>query len=162
MRRTSSTSFLLSVLVLCAALAPRLAAQDGHAALLQAQGEYAGHVTGVDPRDAGRTAVGAQLVGLCDPDGGQPRLQMVLHLGGLPGAGWRRGDPRRVFEAPLVDGVARFGKGDLTATLSDGVIVFADPDGKSEGRLEKVVRESPTLGAPPPPGAVVLFDGTSA
>ena len=34
-------------------------------------------------------------------------------------------------------------------------------DGKSLGRMERLVRTSPTLGAEPPKGASVMFDGTS-
>jgi hypothetical protein len=166
----SRTSFLSSALALLLCVGASAQSSKGQLAtgrdstdqLLQAQGEYVGEVDVVDPTRSGPQPLGAQLVALCDQDGSNPRLQMVLHLGGLPGAGWRRGDPRRTFEAPLVDGVAEFTKGKLSAKLVDGELVFAGKEGEETGRLKKVARQSPTLGATPPAGAVVLFDGSSA
>ena len=39
--------------------------------------------------------------------------------------------------------------------------LLIDREGKQVGRLERITRESPTLGAQPPKDALVLFDGTN-
>ena len=67
---------------------------------------------------------------------GEGEFSVVVYTGGLPGAGWD-GKERQVFE---VD--------------SDGLESLID-------QFEKVNRESATLGAVAPAGAVVLFDGTA-
>lgn len=156
----SRISFLSSALTLL--LCTLASAQNTNAQLLQAQGEYAGILTNIGGGVREPRHVGAQVIALCDKDGGNPRLQMVLHLGGLPGAGWERGDARRSFEAPLVDGTATFENGTGRARLANGEIVFLGKNGEEEGRISKVERKSPTLGAKPPASAVVLFDGSSA
>lgn len=84
------------------------------------QGEYANERLGV------------QVVAL-----GNGQFTVVIHPGGLPGAGWD-GSERQTLEEDAA-----------------GVQALVESLG-----LKKVERRSPTLGLAPPPGAVVLFDGT--
>ncbi len=158
----------LRTALLAALCLPVLHAQDPTAELLQAQGEYVGEAAGIglDPARASAEPMsyGAQLIALCEKDGTNPRLRMLLYRGGLPGAGWRRGDPSASAEAPWAGGVAAFRGEGFTARLEGGALTLAGSaaDGAEPARLAKVTRQSPTLGATPPAGATVLFDGSSA
>jgi hypothetical protein len=83
-------------------------------------------------------------------------------VGGLPGAGWNKEDTVEA-DGETKDGVPTFDiMGDYKGVIKDGALSVTDPDGKSLGKVTKVERKSPTLGAKPPAGAVVLFDGTTA
>lgn len=68
---------------------------------------------------------------------GDGEFTIVIYEGGLPGDGWRGDAVRRI---------------DGDADVVDSLI-------QSMG-LKKILRESPTLGATPPAGAIHLFDGT--
>jgi hypothetical protein len=116
------------------------------------QGEYAGMVIYGEQK-----SWGVQVVAL-----GDEKFQFVAYPGGLPGAGAqmdsgdiKRGDGEiRGDSASLFDRTwTMHAKGDSLEVIWDAEVI---------GNLKKVERKSPTLGAPPPPGAIVLFDGTSA
>jgi hypothetical protein len=110
------------------------------------QGEYKGTL--------GKQPIGIQVIAL---DKG--KFDAVLYTGGLPGAGWDT-QGKTKFKGETNDaGVTFSGKG-IQAVLKDGKL-----SGSMGDRIltaQKTERKSPTLGAKPPKGAVVLFDGTNA
>jgi len=116
------------------------------------QGEYAGQVS----YERGQAKIGFQVIAL-----GGGEFHGVFYYGGLPGAGWDKKikfesagklvADEVVFENPLGSGRVRGGQFSLFG-----------PDGKPIGLVAKVERTSPTMGATPPAGAIVIFDGTNA
>jgi hypothetical protein len=133
------------------------------------QGEYAGD------------RVGCQVIAL-----GGGRFQAVVLPGGLPGDGWN-GKEKVLMDGKLDGGKVAFepakgkrkykamkpeefsatstfpppGQKDYTASLAGETLTISTDDGKSLG-LKKTARKSPTMGAKPPEGAIVLFDGKDA
>jgi hypothetical protein len=119
------------------------------------QGEYAGTVKSGDED----LKIGVQVIAL-----GDNTFQVVGFIGGLPGDGWSRGDKSHTVEGKSENGVLRIAHdsddGKVTAVVKDGSIVAYLADTKV-AEFTKVHRQSPTLGAKPPEGAMVLFDGSS-
>lgn len=112
------------------------------------QGEYVGKV-----RDQ---KFGVQVVAL-----GHGKFRSVGYRGGLPGEGWD--EKETIIREGERDGdVTTFVGERGTGKIRDGKLTVLDKAGVEVGSLERVSRESPTLGAEPPEGAVVLFDGKSA
>ena len=66
---------------------------------------------------------------------GDEEFQIVTYTSGLPGAGWDGKEKKRI---------------DVDVDAAEALI----------SKFKRVDRKSPTLGAKPPSGAVVLFDGT--
>ena len=123
------------------------------------QGEYVGKVGSGD--DA--VTYGDQIIAL-----GDGKFHAVGYPGGLPGSGWNESS-RVESDGQAKDGAVTFTAdngviGTIRLDAGDGPLVLTvkDSDGSTLGKLKKVLRTSPTLGAKPPAGAVVLFDGTSA
>lgn len=116
------------------------------------QGEYVGTVKADDDR----LKIGVQVIAL-----GGGKFQAVAYRGGLPGDGWDK-ETTHKSEGELKDGAVVFAQGDAKGTLKDNVIAVGSKDVPDRARFERVIRSSPTEGAKPPAGAVVLFDGTSA
>mgnify|MGYP001088890784 CR=1 FL=1 len=117
------------------------------------QGEYVGEVQ----TDTGPVKYGAQVIAL-----GDGKFHAVGYVGGLPGDGWDGSEKIHADGQRQGKHVVLSLPEGRKAELSKGVLVVRDVDGREMGRFQKVHRQSPTLGAKPPAGAVVLFDGTSA
>lgn len=112
------------------------------------QGEYVGNVT-----TYGR--IGLQVI--AEGDGA---LRGVIRVGGLPGDGWN-GQPGPEYVGRREASRASLAGPAGTFTLQVGSAVLRDDAGRQLGVLRRVNRTSPTMGRRPPPGAVVLFDGSS-
>ena len=116
------------------------------------QGEYSG-VLNVDGE---KLKFAAQVIAL-----GKGKFQGVVYEGGLPGDGWNHKTPLERIEGSIKDGQVLFPSENGVGTLKGGKIHVADLNENAIGTLDRVVRESPTLGRKPPKGATVLFDGSS-
>lgn len=95
---------------------------------------------------------------------GKGQFDAVMCPGGLPGAGWTRQPPSRQRvsgrrESEGGSSSVRFSANGWIAVLKGDEIQLKDFKGTSIGQLARIRRASPTLGAAPPPDAVVLFDG---
>ena len=99
---------------------------------------------------------GAQVIAL-----GKDEFRLVTYKGGLPGAGWDKETKQEIPGKREDSKIVFTGKNGYTAELADGKISIKTTDG-GPWTMEKTERKSSTLGEKPPPGAVVLFDGTSA
>ena len=86
---------------------------------------------------------------------------MVTYQGGLPGAGWDKAHKQEVDGKREGDKIIFTNTNNYRAELASGKISIKS-DAGGPWTMEKIERKSPTLGAKPPAGAIVLFDGTSA
>jgi hypothetical protein len=99
---------------------------------------------------------GAQVIAL-----GEDKFRLVTYKGGLPGAGWDK-ETKNEVEGKRDGGKIVFtAKDEFKAELVGGTISITVA-GSGPYTMEKTSRTSPTLGAKPPSGALVLFDGKNA
>ncbi|MCP4175311.1 MAG: DUF1080 domain-containing protein [Fuerstiella sp.] len=117
------------------------------------QGEYSGMLA----EDGDSRKFGLQVIAL-----GDHRFDATCYPGGLPGDGWR-GKKKFAASGETVDGVTKIvAEGIGHAIIARGSAqIFSEKD-HEVGTMKKVERRSPTLGAKPPAGAVILFDGSTA
>lgn len=115
------------------------------------QGEYRGEHDG---RQAG-----VQVLAL-----GGGKFEAVGYPGGLPGDGWdgdrdklKRVQGERAAGAATVTFTSE--SAGLKAEVGNQALLLLDLQGTKLAEFPRVERESSTMGAPPPQGAVVLFDG---
>src|SRR4051812_8368308 len=114
------------------------------------QGEYAGEING----GGGGQKFGIQVIAL-----GDGKFRAVFYPGGLPGDGWTKDKPKTATDGAREDDSVTFARGRLNGSIKNGAFAVTDSGNKQLGTLKKIERESPTLGAKPPQGAIILFDG---
>jgi hypothetical protein len=116
--------------------------------------QYVGEYVGTIESEGQQQKIGVQVQAL-----GNGKFLGVGYIGGLPGEGWNREEVRRVEGKKTDEGVV-FELEGVRSVVKDNVISVYLVDGnKRVAEIQKVVRQSPTLEAKPPEGAVVLFDG---
>lgn len=124
------------------------------------QGEYAGNVL----HEGQPMPFGVQVIAH-----GDGAFAVVAYPGGLPGAGWQ--PPNKIVgtgtrQGSGADATVKLEGVDWGGTthhgiIRNGAIAVIDEAGSERASLPKTVRKSPTLGAKPPAGAVVIFDGSN-
>ncbi len=98
---------------------------------------------------------GAQVIAL-----GDDKFRMVTYRGGLPGDGWDKEYKQEVNGKREGPKIIFAGTNGYRAELASGKITISS-DAGGPWTMEKISRKSPTEGAKPPKGAIVLFDGTN-
>lgn len=116
------------------------------------QGEYYGDVRAVDGR---HVPFGLQVTAL-----GQGQFSALGYQGGLPGNGWD-GENLIAWNGARQAAVLTFQGERGTVIIERGRGRVIDSAGVTVGQVRKIRRTSTSLGAAPPPNAIVLFDGTS-
>lgn len=111
------------------------------------QGEYEGTI-------GEKLKMGAQVIAL-----GDAKFSAVLFAKGLPGAGWD-GKTDVPLKGETMGGVTTFVGTNFNGKIQNAVFTGVSEAGVTF-ELKRVERQSPTVGAKPPAGAIVLFDGTN-
>lgn len=121
----------------------------------QFQGEYYGLI-GADCSWCGACTIGLQVVAR-----GDGNFIGSLYYGGLPGNGWDLSERQELSGTRQGDVLTLNGEQLMVQVHQGGNVDVRDLAGHLLGQISKYQRTSVTLGAAPPAGATVLFDGTS-
>ena len=91
---------------------------------------------------------------------GDGSFEAIAYVGGLPGQTGHQPEPIRLIGRRSGDLIVLSGQPYAIFVHHDHCVIVS-PEGDRLGRLERVNRQSPTMGAAPPQDAVVIFDGTN-
>lgn len=116
------------------------------------QGEYVGELT----KDGKTSKWGGHAIAL-----GNGKFRGLGYPGGLPGDGWN-GEKTKPAEGGWEGNRVVLLNEEVRIELSDGTAKVFDSGGQKMSTMKRVERKSSTLGAKPPAGAIVLFDGSTA
>lgn len=119
------------------------------------QGEYRGWQRS-RPSSRSSESVALQVIAL-----GEGKFAASKYYGGLPGEGWFGGE-RFELTGELTGDVVTLHGDQYDVVVSQDSATIMTKDGRRAGDLVKTHRVSPTMGAAPPEGAIVLFDGSNA
>ena len=140
--------FLCSILLLASAAAADKPAGETYIEAEKAGPDYA------DQGEYTNSWGGAQAIAL-----GGGRFRLVVYRGGLPGAGWDKEFKLQAEGKRQGDKIVFASEGDMSHQLTGGVLT-SRTEGGEQYTMNRIVRQSPTLGAKAPAGARVLFDGS--
>ncbi len=124
------------------------------------QGEYVGELT---QADGAQVKLGAQVRAL-----GDGNFRTMFFVGGLPGNGWN--GKTIIQKAPSTDSmIPTDAKREADRVVIEqvyrgtvnGQVLSGQTDRGAKFELKRVHRQSPTQGAKPQAGAIVLFNGTN-
>ena len=113
-------------------------------------GEFLGEIT---PSEGQKEQLGLQLRAL-----GDGSFDAQSFLGGLPGQDKHKPEAFRMIGQRSDDFVILSG-GPYVMIVEKDHCILVDRKGNKIGKLNRLHRKSPSLGALPPEGAIVLFDG---
>src|ERR1051325_7558108 len=146
----------LSAIPLLAAGLNLDAAEANEASKPKAEAYLTVETAGRDYQDQGEYTNdwgGAQVIAL-----GQDKFRLVTYKGGLPGAGWDKETKSEAEGKREADAIVFKGKDDFKAELAQNKISIYTGGGGPYA-MNKIFRSSSRLGAKPPAGAIVLFEG---
>lgn len=115
-------------------------------------GEFVGEVAGAPDE--------SKLLGLQIRPIGHNEFDAISFIGGLPGQEGHNPEPVRMI-GRRSDNFVILSGGPFAIIVEAESCLLLDRQGNKVGRLERIQRTSPTLGAPAPKDAIVLFDGTN-
>jgi 3-keto-disaccharide hydrolase len=154
-RNVMKPKCLVYLAVLCLAGSVSLRAAEGNQGATYLDPAQAGP----DYADQGEYANdwgGAQVIAL-----GIGKFHLVTYKGGFPGAGWDESTQGEMDGQRDGDAIQfKSNRAGWSYSLAKGVLSIRSDQGDTY-TMNKVTRKSPTLGAKPPSGAIVLFDGTN-